>query len=463
MSEDQRDVLSGPLHFVGIGGYGMSALALVMWSLGVQVSGCDVSDSARVERLRAEGIPVELDHSRDHISGARAVVYSTDVPDTNPEILAAKEEGLPLLHRSCILAYLFDMYPESIAVSGTHGKTTTTAMMAAVLEAAGRDPTVLVGGELASSGFTARVGGRRCLVAEACESDGSFLRYHPRYIIATNLEPEHLEFYDDSFDHLRDAFAGFLSNVRTDGTVVINADDGDLCVMGREVPGRVVSCSTVGNSFDYVAHDVQLGPDSSRFSLRRGEEIVVERLSVTVPGQHMVSNALQVAALALEMGCSISAVREGLASYRGVGRRFQRIGEVNGAMVVDDYAHHPTEIAATLGAAKGLTRGRVLAVFQPQRYTRTQSLMEEFSRCFDDADELVLTPIYSPPGQQAIDGVSSEALADKIQARVPLSVQVMEDQQEIVDHLLASARPGDVVLTMGAGNVWKVAELLTQR
>ncbi len=435
----------------------MSGLARVLASMGSEVTGCDIRESSRVRWLRSEGIPVLLGHSADHLCGVRALVYSTDVPRDNPELTAAEEARIPLLHRSHLLAHLFSTFPQSVAVSGTHGKTTTTAMMAAILKAADLDPTALIGGEICRPGVTARVGESDYLVAEACESDGTFLRYHPGHLIVTNLEPEHLEFYDGSFDRMVEAFGRFLGNVRPGGVVAINADDRRLAGMAELTRGRVVLCSPSGDpSAHYRAVDVALEGCCSEFSLYFGDEDL-GRLKVAVPGAHMVANALQVAAAAREMGCPLEAIAGGLASYRAVSRRFQRMGRVRGTLVVDDYAHHPTEIQANLETARRLAQNRVIAVFQPQRHTRTYHLMEEFSRCFDGADELILTPIYSPPGQKPIPGVSSESLAGRIRDRICLPIQLMEDREEIVSYLDDAICPGDVVLTMGAGDIWKVA------
>ncbi len=452
--------LAGSLHFIGVGGYGMSGLAYVLAARGITVSGCDASDSSRMKMLRSAGIPVHVGHDVSHLCDAAAVVYSTDVPDDNPELERARQLNIPRLHRSRVLAQLMEWYDQSIAVTGTHGKTTTVAMASHLLEESDLSPTVLIGGELAGTGFTARVGSSSFLVAEACESDGSFLQYRPRYILATNLEPEHLEFFDGSFDRMSRVFARFLNNVHPDGAVVLSVDDPQLRSMVRGVEGRVVTCSADDMHADYRAVDIQLSADSAAFTLlEAGRE--VQRCDIPVPGLHMVRNALQVAAMGSVVGLSGEAIARGLAAYRGVGRRFQRVGECSGVIIVDDYAHHPTEITATLRAARGLAEGRVFAVFQPQRHSRTCALMDEFSRCFVGADELILTPIYRPAGQDPIPGVSSEVLAERIRARDDLPVRVMDDYREIVRYLRDASRPGDVVLTMGAGDIWRVAETIS--
>ncbi len=462
MRQGDIELDSVRLHFVGIGGYGMSGLALIMHSLGSEVSGCDLRDSSRVQYLRDRGIPVFLQHSHEHLEKADAVVYSTDVPEDNVEICAAEDAGIQLLHRSEILAHLFGAFRHSIAISGTHGKTSTTAMMAQVLRAAEMSPTVTVGGVLPETGFTAEVGSSEYMVAEACESDGSIIRYHPRHAIATNLEPEHLEFYDNSFDRQVSVFGRFLKNIQPGGIVVLNSQDKRLRKIEIDPSVRKVSCAREPDACaDYVAEDVRVESSESRFNLRhRGTDLGQIRLRVL--GEHMVFNALQVAALALELGVDLQAIRKGLYSFPGVGRRFQRLGSFAGAQIIDDYAHHPTEVAATLRTAQHLVTNRLRAVFQPQRHTRTQALMEEFSRCFDEADELILTPIYSPPGQNPIPGVSSAVLAQKIRNASDVDVRLMEGKECIVKHLAETSQAGDVVLVMGAGDIWKVAHALAE-
>ncbi len=460
INSDQVNAWQGPLHFVGIGGYGMSGLAMVMSSLGVEVSGCDLRESDRVKHLRNQEIKVALGHSEQHLHGVRGLIYSTDVPTDNIELQAARRQDIPVMHRSDCLSHVFRTFGHSIAVSGTHGKTSTSAMMGEILKAACKDPTVVIGGELPEVGFTARIGDSDYLVAEACESDGSFVRYNPRYAIATNLEPEHLEFYDGNFQKQIDAFEKFLQGIQPGGVAVINNDDRLLSQM--DIPNDVqkITCSMSGCSFaDYGARNIDLR--NSVFELWHNKKRLGE-IELGVLGKHMVSNALQVSALAHELELPFSSLQRGLKKYGGVKRRFQRLGQFCGVEVIDDYAHHPTEVAATLRTARQITENKLWAVFQPQRHTRTQALMDEFSQCFSEADELILTPIYSPPGQVPIPGVSSAVLADRIEKESGIMAELIGDKAEIVNALVGRTSPGDVVLVMGAGDIWKVARQLVK-
>ncbi len=458
-----------PVHFLGIGGYGMSGLALVLFSHGIPVSGCDIANSSRVRALLERGIPVDIGHDVGHLDGVGTVVYSTDVPTDVQELRTARQRGLPVVHRSEVLAALFCVYPFGIAVTGTHGKTTSTAMLASVMESGGLDPTVVVGGELAGNGMTARIGGTEYLVAEACESDGTFTRYHPWAALCTNVEPEHLEHYGGSFNRQVEAFAAFLRNTREDGFVVFNDDDPVLGEIAATAHPRTIPCrktrgesSSMAEGRSYEAKEILLGPQSSRLVVHRGGE-PIGALHVPIPGEHMVSNALMVAATALEAGVPFDAISAGLARFRGVGRRFERVGEVDGVRIIDDYAHHPTEIRETLRAVRHLAGdGKVLVVFQPQRYTRTRDLMQEFGASFVDADFLLLTPIYAPAGQPPIPGVSSEGLAERVRLRGNTRVCVEGDRAVIVDRLRQAASAGDVIVTMGAGDVWKIARALVE-
>ena len=469
-TSDRGSVLAeripGPIHFIGIGGYGMSGLALVLVSLGLSVTGCDLAESSRVKALRSRGIEVAIGHHRDHLEGVATVVYSTDVPGDNVERVEAGIRGIPVLHRSRILAALFDAFAPSIAVAGTHGKTSSTGMLGAVLEASGLDPTVVVGGELMEEGLTARIGSSGYLVAEACESDGTFLHYHPDVALCTNVEPEHLEFYGGSFPEQVRAFGQFVEGIRSGGLAVINAEDPILLDLASGRSTRVVYCAAEAAAadldipVDYVARDLCSHPGGSEFNLWCGSKDL-GRIALRIPGRHMAQNALLVAAAAVELGADPQSVAEGLWTYRGVGRRFETVGRNGGARVVDDYAHHPTEIRATLAAARDVAAGgRVLAVFQPQRHTRTRDLMAEFGASFDDADFLVIMPIYAPAGQQPIPGVSSETMANLVRRRTDMEVVVCGDRDGIVADLRARVRPGDVVVTMGAGDVWKLAREL---
>lgn len=457
------------VHFIGIGGYGMSGLARVLLQMGFTVTGSDARPSERVEKLRAAGAQVFIGHDPAHVEGADVVVYSTDVPAENLELQTARARGLKVLHRSELLAEFLNRQ-SGIAVTGTHGKTTTTAMLALILAEGGLDPTALIGGEVPELGGNARLGSGPYVVAEADESDRSFLRYYPTVAVVTNIEPEHLEHYGGDFGQVLAAYRQFLGQVRGDGLIVACADDPRVLALAREQMGRPgaprVILYGLGPEAAWSAREIRPVAGGMAFvAVRGGRDLGEVRLRV--PGQHNVLNALAALAVGDWLGLSFADMARTLAKFSGAKRRFQIIAEAQGVLVVDDYAHHPTEIQATLRAARevasGRGGGRVVAVFQPQRYTRTYHLMEAFTRAFDDADVLVLTEIYSPPGERPIPGVSSQVLAERIQARTGRPVVLIPDKEGIVAYLLEQVRPGDLVLTMGAGDIWQVAKSLGER
>ncbi len=447
-------------HFMGIGGYGMSGLAYLLHKKGEKVSGCDVSFSSRVRRLEEEGVPVFIGHSPAHLAGVEVLVYSTDVPPEEEERREAVARGIALCHRSEILS-LFVNEKKSITVTGSHGKSTVTALAGLLLERAGLDPVVVVGAEVPAFGGTARAGKGEWVVAEADESDGSFLRYRPLAAVLTNLEPEHLDHYGGDFGELKRAVSLFArENVRPQGFIVACADDPVLEELLRGVEKPVVWYGFSPRATFRVG-EVEVEEEGLSFALwREGEKL--GRLRMEIPGRHNAQNATGVAALGLTLGLPFEIVARTLASYRGAGRRFQVVGKFDGVTVVDDYAHHPTEIRATLEAARERDPARLIAVFQPQRYSRTRLLMEEFSQAFSQADEVILLDVYSPPGEKPIPGVSSQVLAEKISRREKRPVLCFSDQGELVEYLKRRLSPGDLVLTMGAGDVWKVAHRLVR-
>lgn len=441
----------------------MSGLAKVWFQLGRSVTGSDARASSRTQHLQDLGIPVQIGHDPAHVDDAGAVVVTTDVPEDNPELLAARRRGLPVLHRSEVLASFLNS-GRGVAVTGTHGKTSTTSMIGLIFERAGFDPTIFVGGELPGIGGTGKLGRGQHVVAEACESDGTFLRYHPWITVVTNLEPEHLEHYGGQFTNLVQAFEHYLSQVQLDGRAILCGDDPIL----RQLAGPIRSRALLygfGPGNDLVASDLKVEPgrgSGTSFSVTRGGKLL-GRAYLTVPGRHMVLNALAAIAVALEVGIPFPLSAEVLAGFGNARRRFQVVGTDGGIRVVDDYAHHPTEIKATLAAARDLTQGRVIAVFQPQRYVRTSNLLYEFSQAFSLADRLLLTEIYSPPGEPPIPGVSSAVLADLIRQRDGREVELIPDKERIVERCLELARPGDTVLVMGAGDIWTAAVELSRR
>jgi len=450
----------GTIHFVGIGGIGMSGIAEVMHQLGYKVQGSDQSDSYVVEKLRKEGIPVAIGHSADNLGDAAVVVCSTAIRESNPEIQAAAERRLPRVRRAEMLAELMRMQ-KTVAVAGTHGKTTTTSMIAALLDSGGVDPTVINGGIINRYGSNARLGKSDWWVIEADESDGSFLRLDGTIAVVTNIDPEHLEHYG-SFDRVKDAFVEFIENVPFYGLAVLCVDHPEVQnILGRIRDRRIV---TYGFSAlaDVRADNVTPVPGGTRFDAlvldKDGERRTLSVL-VPIPGRHNVQNALAAIAVALELGISDEAIIAGFERFEGVKRRFTKVGEVGGAIVIDDYAHHPTEIRAVLAAAREGAKERVIAVMQPHRFTRLQSLMDEFQNAFNDADVVFVTPVY-PAGEEPIEGVDSAALADGLRAHAHRLVRTVENLDELCRELRDLAAAGDMIICMGAGDITKWAGAL---
>jgi len=462
----------GTIHFVGIGGIGMSGIAEVMHQLGYKVQGSDAADGYVVEKLRKEGIPVTIGHSADNLGDAAVVVCSTAIRESNPEVQAAAERRLPRVKRAEMLAELMRMQ-KTIAVDGTHGKTTTTSMVAALLDGGGLDPTVINGGIINRYGSNARLGKSDWWVIEADESDGSFLRLDGTIAVVTNIDPEHLEHYG-GFDAVKDAFVEFVENVPFYGLAVLCVDHPEVQnIIGRIRDRRIV---TYGFSAlaDVRADNITPVPGGSRFDAlileRDGERRTIEGVHVPIPGRHNVQNALAAIAVALEMGISSDAIVAGFERFDGVKRRFTKVGEIEGAVVIDDYAHHPTEIRAVLAAARegvssspdtdeGAGGGRVIAVMQPHRYTRLQSLMDEFQNAFNDADVVFVTPVY-PAGEEPLEGVNSEALVDGLRAHGHRMVRSVESLDELCEALRDLAAEGDMIICLGAGDITKWAASL---
>jgi UDP-N-acetylmuramate--alanine ligase len=460
----------GTIHFVGIGGIGMSGIAEVMHQLGYKVQGSDIADGYVVEKLRKAGIPVSVGHSPDNLGDAAVVVCSSAIRDGNPEVEAAAERRLPRVRRAEMLAELMRMQ-KTVAVAGTHGKTTTTSMVAALLDAGGLDPTVINGGIINRYGSNARLGKSDWWVIEADESDGSFLRLDGTIAVVTNIDPEHLEHYG-SFDAVKDAFIEFVENVPFYGLAVLCVDHPEVQnIIGRIRDRRIV---TFGFSAlaDVRADNVTAVPGGSRFDAlildRDGERRTIEGVQVPIPGRHNVQNALAAIAVALELGIADEAIQRGFERFEGVKRRFTKVGEADGAIVIDDYAHHPTEIRAVLAAARegassmsgsGDGAGRVIAVMQPHRYTRLQALMDDFQNAFNDADVVFVTPVY-PAGEEPIEGVDSNALVAGLRAHGHRMVSAVDNLDDLCRNLRDLAAEGDMVICMGAGDITKWAGAL---
>lgn len=453
----------GVIHFVGIGGIGMSGIAEVMHNLGYRVQGSDLAGGPSVERLRARGIPVVTGHAAENLGEAAVVVVSTAVKRSNPEVVAALEARIPVVRRAEMLAELMRL-KRTVAVAGTHGKTTTTSMVATLMEAGGLDPTVINGGIIESYGSNARLGGSEWMVVEADESDGSFLRLDGTIAVVTNIDPEHLDHYG-SFDAVREAFVEFIENVPFYGAAVLCIDHPEVQKAIARVRDRRVITYGFSAQADWRAEHVRPEPGGSRFDAvhvgRDGQRRHIADVMLPMPGRHNVQNALAAIAVAAELGCDDETIRGGFARFGGVRRRFTRVGEVAGAVVIDDYAHHPVEIRAVLSAARESVEsssggGRVIAVVQPHRYTRLRDLMGDFQSAFNDADMVFAAPVY-PAGEAAIEGVDSSALVAGLKARGQRSAALVEGPEELAQQLAEAIEPGDLVICLGAGDITRWA------
>jgi UDP-N-acetylmuramate--alanine ligase len=457
----------GTIHFVGIGGIGMSGIAEVMHQLGYKVQGSDVAENMVVEGLRKAGIPVMIGHSADNLGDAAVVVCSSAIKDGNPEVEAAAERRLPRVRRAEMLAELMRMQ-KTIAVAGTHGKTTTTSMIAAMLDAGGLDPTVINGGIINRYGSNARLGKSEWMVVEADESDGSFLRLDGTIAVVTNVDPEHLEHYG-SFEKIKDAFVEFIENVPFYGLAVLCVDHPEVQNLLSRIRDRRVVTYGFSALADLRADNVATERGGTRFDAvvlqRDGSRRTIEAIRLPMPGRHNVQNALAAIAVAIELGIGDDRIVDGFERFEGVKRRFTCVGEVGGATIIDDYAHHPVEIRAVLSAARESAQatvgaddaiGRVIAVVQPHRYTRLQALMDDFQNAFNDADIVLVAPVYAA-GEEPIEGIDSAALADGLRAHGHRMVKTVADPKELAASLRDLAAEGDIIVCMGAGDITKWA------
>jgi UDP-N-acetylmuramate--alanine ligase len=447
------------VHFVGIGGSGMSGIAEVLLNLGYRVSGSDLRRSSVTDRLTSRGARIAEGHAAENVGEAHVVVTSTAVRRDNPEVIEARRRGIPVIPRAEMLAELMRL-KYGIAIAGSHGKTTTTSMVALVLDRGGLDPTVVVGGRLGVLGSGARLGKGDFMVAEADESDRSFLKLTPTIAVVTNIDREHLDTYRDLAD-VQDAFVGFLNKVPFYGACVLCLDDPPVQDVLPRVERRVISYGLTPQA-RVSARDVALGPTGSSFAVAVDDRSLGP-ITLMVPGAHNVANALAAVAVGLDLELDFSAIRAGLESFTGVDRRFQMRGEAGGILVIDDYGHHPTEIRATLDTLRRRAGSRrTVVLFQPHRYTRTQALWDEFCKAFLQSDVLLLTDIY-PASEEPIPGVTAEALAQAIAQRGHRQVAWVGDLKAACERLAEEAREGDVVLTLGAGSVWTAGEELLRR
>lgn len=434
------------IYFMGIGGIGMSGIAEILLDFGYRVSGSDIKVSNVTERLQKKGAEIYIGQRAENITAdIDYAVRSTAIRETNEEYMRVKELGLPVLHRSQMLAKLMEE-KKAICVAGAHGKTTTSSMISLAMELAGKDPTIVVGGEIAQIGSNAKSGNGDYLVAEADESDGSFLNLHPWMTVITNVEEDHLDHYQD-LDAIRNAFIDFVKLPGDSGVAVLNYDCPETRQLAQYAAGKVVSYG--------MADDAQVRGANVR--QEQGESLVdvyqhgqlLGTLRLHVPGMHNISNALAAVAAGLEIGMTFDELAAGLKEFGGARRRFQLLGVVQNIQIIDDYAHHPTEVAATIEAAKGVHDGRVVAVFQPHRYSRTKFLAEKFAEAFDAADEVVLTDVYAA-GEDLSEGAESDIIAQHIQRPAHLVAR-----EQLNKFLQGFVKPGDMVLMMGAGNIWQ--------
>ena len=456
-----RDI--GTIHFVGIGGIGMSGIAEVMHHLGYQVQGSDQVDSYVTEGLRKAGIPVMIGQSADNLGEAAVLVCSTAIKGDNPEVKEAARRRLPRVRRAEMLAELMRMQ-NTVAVAGTHGKTTTTSMIAALLDAGGLDPTVINGGIINAYGSNARLGKGDWMVVEADESDGSFLRLDGTIAVVTNIDPEHLDHYG-SFERAKDAFVEFVENVPFYGLAVMCIDHPEVANLLSRIKDRRVVTYGFSTAADLRADNVVTQGGVSRFDAlvleRSGERRRIAGVTMPMPGRHNVQNALAAIAVGLELGLSDECIAHGFEKFSGVKRRFTRVGEIEGAIVIDDYAHHPVEIRAVLSAARDSSSGRVIAVVQPHRYTRLRDLMQDFANAFVEADVVLVAPVYAA-GEEPIEGIDAAALAEGIRARGHRMVEVVDGPSALAAKLRDLAAEDDLIVCMGAGDITKWAAGLAE-
>jgi UDP-N-acetylmuramate--alanine ligase len=444
----------GPIHFVGIGGIGMSGIAEVLLNLGYRVQGSDVSANANVQRLRERGAKVFVGHSGSNVADAAVVVVSTAIKRDNPELMLARARRLPVVRRAEMLAELMRL-KQCVAIAGTHGKTTTTSLVATLLETAGFDPTVINGGIINAYGTNARMGAGEWMVVEADESDGTFLKLPADIAVVTNIDPEHLDHFRN-FDAIKSAFFSFVENLPFYGFAVLCLDHPTVQDLVGKIEDRRVVTYGENPQADYRLVDVAFDGEMTNFGVvardKGGGQTLLDRLTLPMPGRHNALNATAAIAVAHQLQASTESIRSGLANFRGVKRRFTRTGEWNGITVFDDYGHHPVEIAAVLRAARSATKGKVIAVVQPHRYTRLHSLFDEFAACFNDADAVIVADVYSA-GESPVLGADKDALTVAIRAHGHRNAQALPGPEKLADMIKTLAQPGDFIICLGAGNI----------
>ncbi|MBW1660422.1 MAG: UDP-N-acetylmuramate--L-alanine ligase [Deltaproteobacteria bacterium] len=446
------------IHFVGIGGIGMSGIAELLHNQGYEVSGSDLKETETTRRLAKMGCTVYYGHHADHVKDAHVVVMSSAVHVDNPEIVAARNLQIPVIPRAEMLAELMRM-KQGVAVAGSHGKTTTTSLIATVLNQAGLDPTIVIGGKLNSIDSNAKLGEGEYIVAEADESDGSFLKLNPILAIITNIDPEHMEHFK-TMDNLREAFITFANKVPFYGAAIVCLDHPEIQRILPKIQKRIVTYG-VSTQADLQATNIRQEEFETIFDLMI-QQVPSGEIRVRMPGEHNALNALAAIATAHELGIDLETTKTALQAFEGIQRRFQLRHKINDILIIDDYGHHPREIEATLRAAKAGWPRRVIAIFQPHRYTRVRDLADEFHRCFYQADKLIVTDIY-PAGESPIEGVHAKNLYEGILRHGHRDVTYIPDKADIAPSLVSLVQPGDMVITLGAGDVWKVGDELALR
>ena len=446
------------IHFVGVGGIGMSGIAEVLLNSGYAVSGSDLQESDATRRLRSLGARIFVGHQEDNLTGdPSVVVISTAVKYSNPEVLEARRRHIPMIPRAEMLAELMRM-KYGVAVAGSHGKTTTTSMVAAVLSSAGLDPTIVIGGRVHMFGTNARMGEGEFLVAEADESDGSFLLLSPTIAVVTNIDKEHMDFHQ-TMDHLNESFLAFINKVPFYGLAVLCIDDANVLGLTPKVRKRFATYGLSAEA-DFTAQDLKMSAAGVEFRvLHRGKAL--GKLRVPLPGRHSATNALAAVAVARELALPFAKVRKALGAFSGIQRRFEIKGEPDGVLVIDDYGHHPAEIRATVGAIRDSWKRPLTVIFQPHRFTRTRDLFDEFLTAFEGADRLVLTEIY-PAGEDPLPGISGEALYQALRRKGHIDLEFIAEKSDIAAQLSGKLRRGDIALTLGAGDIYKVGESLVE-
>jgi UDP-N-acetylmuramate--alanine ligase len=445
-------------HFIGIGGAGMSAIAKVLLEMGYQVTGSDLVKSESAKKLERLGAVVFAGHERQHLGDAEAVVVSTAIPSDNPELIAAREKGIRVFHRADLVAALMQDH-FGIAVAGAHGKTTTTSMISLVLEHGNLDPTIIIGGELEAIGGNSKLGHSQYVVAEADESDGSFVKLAPKIAVVTNIENDHMDYYG-TMENILTAFQNFLHKLPIDGLAILCFDNSYIRDMTVRLARPFVSYA-IDSPADYTATNIVSEGLRTSFDVYHHRDRL-GTVTTEVPGRHNVANALAALVVGLTLGLTLEEASKGLNVFSGVKRRFETKGRGSDVWVVDDYAHHPTEIATTLQAAKGTKPNRLICVFQPHRYSRTQLLKKEFGAAFSAADLLILTNVYSA-GEAPIPGINGETIKQEVDRQTRQQVVYIENKEAIAGYLADIVEPGDMVITMGAGNIYTVGEELVTR